>query len=188
METSGMTETMSAEWLLNERQIMKQDPAQDKWRELLWRRNCTDPEQAELRAWLEAHPETGPDAEAEERLNNLLNRLPDAPVSSNFTARVLRAVEREAEANGDASTAPWHGWLKSLLPRVAVAVAALVLGLGFYGWHRHQVAQRAELARSLMAVSQVESLPPAAFLEDFDAIRRLGRRPPVDEELLALMQ
>ena len=47
------------------------------------------------RAHLAAHPEAQADWEAEAGLNDALGRLPDVAVSSNFTARVLQAVERE---------------------------------------------------------------------------------------------
>lgn len=158
----------------------------DRFSELFWRRKRTDAEHAELRVWLEAHPESQTEAEGEDQLNNLLNKLPDAPVPSNFTARVLQAVEREAHLQKPALPTGRSSWLRSLLPRVAVVAAVACIGL--FAWHRHETAQRAELAKSLMAVSEVESLPAAAFLEDFETIRRLGRTAPVDEELLALMQ
>ncbi|HMP84841.1 MAG TPA: hypothetical protein PKA41_19280, partial [Verrucomicrobiota bacterium] len=78
-------------------------------------------------------------------------------------------------------------WLwRSRLPRVPVVL--LLPGGGFLAWHRHETEQRAELAKSLVTVSEVESLPAAAFLEDFETIRRLGHAPVVDEELLALLQ
>lgn len=167
---------------------MKNDPSHDRFREMLWKRQRTDVEEAELRAWLATHPDSRPDADSEEQLSAILDRLPDAPVSSNFTARVLDAVARETRAQPPARPAAWSlDWLwRSLLPRVAVVVA--VTSIGFYAWHRHGVAQRAEIAQSLMAVSEIESLPSAAFLEDFETIRRIGRAPAVDEELLALMQ
>ncbi len=167
---------------------MKNDPAQDRFRELFWRRERTDAEQARLHAWLMAHPDSQTEAETEDQLNSLLNTLPKAPVSSNFTARVLDAVERETRVQSPSPVAAWSvDWLwRSLVPRVAVVAA--VTAIGFYAWHRYEVVQRTEIAQSLMAVSEIESLPPAAFLEDFETIRRMGRQPAVDEELLALMQ
>ncbi|HMP82152.1 MAG TPA: hypothetical protein PKA41_05520, partial [Verrucomicrobiota bacterium] len=125
---------------------MKNDPAHDRFHELLWKRSRTDSDEAELRSWLSSHPDSQQDADAEEHLNALLDRLPDAPVSSNFTARVLDAVERDCHAPG--STRPVArsvDWLwRSLLPRVAVV--AVLTAAGFLAWHRHETEQRAELA------------------------------------------
>ena len=71
---------------------MKNEPLQNPLRELVWRRKLTDAE----RAGLGAQPEVQADLEIESRLSETLARLPDAPVPSNFTARVLQAVERES--------------------------------------------------------------------------------------------
>jgi anti-sigma factor RsiW len=155
-------------------------------RELAWRRGLTEAERAELQAWLMAHPHARAEWEAEEQLNALLDRLPHAPVSSNFTARVMEAVEREAAAPKSRAGLQWNWLLRVVLPRVAVA--AIVVTAGALGYHRYEMAQRAEFAKSLVAVSEVESIPGAALLENFDSIRRMGRTPAVDEELLALMQ
>ena len=75
---------------------MKNDAFLSLLRESSWRRKLTEAEQAELRAYLAAHPDARADWEMESALNAALTRLPDAPVPSNFTARVLQAVEREA--------------------------------------------------------------------------------------------
>ena len=71
---------------------MKNEPLQSSLRELLWRRRLTDAERAGLRS----QPEIQADLEIESRLSEALADLPDTPVSSNFTARVLQAVERES--------------------------------------------------------------------------------------------
>ena len=165
---------------------MNQDPIEIRLRELGWRRELTDAERTQLRAWLARHPDAQADWEMEEQLSALLNRLSDAPVSSNFTARVMQAAEHEA-VSMEREAAKRSAWfLQTLLPRVAIAV--VLVSAGLFVFQRYEATQRAEIARSLVAVSQVESLPSAAFLEDFEAIRRLGRKSPVDEELLALMQ
>src|SRR5271165_916325 len=99
------------------------DPLDQRFRELSWRREPAEAEAAELRAWLAAHPEAAAEWEAERQLNELLQQLPEAPpVASNFTARVLQAVKRETSAarpaaHGWRSWHPWRGWL----PRTAVA-------------------------------------------------------------------
>ena len=76
--------------------------------------------------------------------------------------------------------------MRWLLPKLALV--AIVISLVFVTFRTYETAQRREMARSLVAVSQVETMPSPKMLEDFEAIRRLGRTPPVDKELLALMQ
>ena len=90
--------------------FMTNDPIYNRLRELSWRRELTAAEEAELRAWLAAHPEAQADWEAEAGLNEALRQLPDAPVPSNFTARVLQAVEREAALRERRRGARWRVW------------------------------------------------------------------------------
>src|ERR1700690_4482069 len=78
--------------VFNPEDTMKDEPLQNPLRELVWRRKLTEAERAGLRA----PPETQADLEFESLLTEGLARLPDAPVPSNFTARVLQAAEREA--------------------------------------------------------------------------------------------
>ena len=165
------------------------DPLYIQLRELSWRRKLTDAEEAQLRAILAAHPEAQADWEREAGLNQLLEQLPDVPVASNFTHRVLQAVEREAGGQSRAPTArrrlcwPSFGWL----PKAAVAAAVLCVGL--LGYHHHRVTLRAQIAQSLPRVSSVISLSSPEVWENFDAINRLSRTPPAaDRELLALLK
>jgi len=158
----------------------------NKLRETSWRRKLTPAEAAELRAWLAANPAARDDWEADAALSRVLDRLPDAPVPSNFTARILQVVEME---NAMAQpTAPlrrpwlWH----SLLPKMAFAVA--VVGLGLLSYHEARAMRRAQLARGVATVSGVASLPSPEVLKDFEAIRRLTAAPPPDTELLALLK
>src|SRR5689334_19645681 len=161
------------------------DPVYQRLREISWRRKLTDAEQAELRAWLAAHPEARADAEVEAALNDALAKLPDAPVPSNFTARVLQAVEREAiQPARKPRDSSWF-W-RVLVPRTAVAL--LVVGAGLLSYERRVAAKRSVIKESLIAVTEVQSLPEPEFLEHFDEIRRLSATPPADRELLALMQ
>jgi anti-sigma factor RsiW len=165
---------------------MNHDPTETRLRELAWRCELTDAERAELHYWLAKHPEAQADWDAEEQLCTILNGLPEAPVSSNFTARVVQSAKREAATMHKRPSAGWNWSLRSLLPKVALV--AIVISAVFYTFRTYETTQRREMARSLVAVSQVESLPSPKSLEDFEAIRRLGRTPPVDNELLALMQ
>jgi hypothetical protein len=166
---------------------MSDDPINNRWRELSWRRRLTDAEQADLGAWLTAHPEARADWEAEAGLNAGLSRLPDVPVPGNFTARVLQAVEREAAAR---PLRPEGGWLPSLwrgwLPKLAFG--AVVVGVGLVSFHEAEAVHRKKLAESVAVVSAVSALPSPSILKDFDAIQALNQAPPPDEQLLAVLQ
>jgi hypothetical protein len=120
------------------------------------------------------------------QLDALLRALPDRPVPSNFTARVLQAVDREASR--PAAPAWWEPFLHPLqfLPRVAMT--ALALALGVFGYAHYAQVERRAYARSVEAVTQVASLPSPDALKDFDAIRHLNATPAADHDLLALLQ
>jgi hypothetical protein len=155
-------------------------------REISWRRRLTADEQAGLRASLSSKPEALEDLELESALTESLARLPGAPVSSNFTARVLESVEREASAG--ARRKPGQRW-QVLFPRIAYAVSGVltivaVLSLLSY----HQRAEARQMAQSVAAVSSVTSLPSPDVLRDFEAIRSLNSTPAPDEQLLALFK
>jgi negative regulator of sigma E activity len=119
-----------------------------------------------------------------QELRELLSRLSDAPVPSNFTARVMQAVELE-EAR---SARKWNftGWnWHSLLPRAAIA-AVIVAAAGF-AFHQHEIYnRRVALAKSVALVAQAEPLPSVDALKNFDAIQRMSQPAHADEELLAL--
>jgi len=166
---------------------MTNDPIYNHLRELSWRRRLTGPEEAELRAWLSAHPEAQADWEAEAGLNASLSRLPDAPVPGNFTARVLQAVEREAAAELRRPEGRWLTWLwRRWLPRVVFA--AVFVGAGLVSYRHVEAAHHRKLAESVAVVSAVSSLPGPDILKDFDAIQALNPTPPPDEQLLAVLQ
>jgi len=161
---------------------MKHDAFLFKLRESSWRRKLTDAEQAELHTWLAAHPEARTDWEVESALYAALTRLPDAPVPSNFTARVLQAVERE-EARPQVWSWNWH----VLVPRIAVAtVVVVVTGLALH--HHDLYRQRAALVKSVALLTASQPVPSPEALQNFDAIRRMSQPQHADNELLALMQ
>jgi len=161
---------------------MKNDAFLSKLRESGWRRKLTDTEEAEMRAYLTAHPETRADWDVESALNAAFGRLPAAPVPSNFTARVLQAVEREA-ARPPGWSWNWH----RLAPRVAFAVVVVAFtGLAV---HHHEIySQRVALVKSVALATGGQPMPSPEALENFAAIRRMSQPQHADEELLALMQ
>ncbi len=158
---------------------MKNNLFQNPLRELVWRRKLTDAE----RAGLGAQPEMQADLEIESRLSEALARLPDAPMPSNFTARVLQAVERESVPPRAIN---WYWTWRVLVPRVAVA--AVVIAFAGLGIHRYELnAHRAVFARNVVLVAEAQPLPSVDALKNFNAIQRMSQ-PRADDELLTLLQ
>ena len=117
----------------------------------------------------------------QKELRQLLARLPDAPVASNFTARVLQAVELEESraARGGRFNWNWH----SLLPRLAVTT--VVVFFAGAAIHHHELStQRTRIAKSVALVAETQ-MPSVEALQNFDVIRRMSQ-PHADEGLLAL--
>jgi negative regulator of sigma E activity len=117
-------------------------------------------------------------------LRELVSRLPDAPVASNFTTRVMQAVELEESRPVRRWSFRWQ-W-HALLPRVAVTAAVVLFaGLTF---HRYELnEQRSLLAKNIALATGAQPLPSVDALKNFDAIQRMSQ-PRADDELLALMQ
>ncbi len=152
----------------------------DKSQEMNWRRPLTA---AELRDVLAKKPDARAEWESEIRLTQALGKLPNAPVSSNFTARVLQAIELESKCAERDFSPRWLVWLRSgWIPKLAFA--SLVVCSGLFSYHQHGVANRKNLARDMATISGVvaEYSP-----EDLDAIRNLDKAKP-DTELLALFK
>jgi hypothetical protein len=158
-------------------------------RELSWRRKLTGAEEAELQKYLAAHPEAKADWETDAELNRVLDGLPAAPpVASNFTARVVQAVERETAARARAGGGGWfaQGRLWNWLPRAAAA--CVVAGVVLLGYHEHQARTREAMARRVVDLARAVSASPE-LLANYDHIRRLGDTPPkADTDLLALLK
>jgi hypothetical protein len=167
---------------------MKDNPPYERLLELSWKRKLTPAEVEQLRALLAAHPESQIQWEAEMALSDALARLPEAPVPTNFTARVLQASALAAAVESRQRQPVWHAWFRPArwLPRAALA--AVVMGSGLVAYRQVQVSRRNELVRSVAAVSEVSSMPSPKILEDFDAIRAMSPAPAADEQLLTLLQ
>src|SRR5690348_122670 len=111
-------------------------------------------------------------------IRELLSRLPDTPVSSNFTARVMQAIELEESRERRNWLFRWN--LRALLPRIAIAATVVMcVSLAF---HEYQLdARRTELAKSVALVTSSQ-LPSVDALKNFDAIARMSQ-PHADDEL-----
>src|SRR5689334_325831 len=74
-------------------------------KEKSWVEPLSAQEAAELRDYFAANPEMQRDWDDDAALTATLNRLPNAPVSTNFTSRVLQAVQRaEAEQERESTS------------------------------------------------------------------------------------
>ena len=159
-----------------------------EYRELLeasWRRPLTDAEEARLQAWLAAHPEEQTRCESELALNQLLEQLPDVPVASNFTARVLQAARREAARPAERPFLQvLRHWLR---PRWATGLtwAALAVCVTWFAIHQADSNARTRRAKELVVISRSAVVSDPVVVEDFDAIRRLPYAE--DEELFAVL-
>jgi negative regulator of sigma E activity len=145
--------------------------------EALWRRPLSDAERARLPAQ--------PELAVEAQLTDALAKIPDAPISSNFTARVMQAIDLEESRRSRRWNFTWN-W-PALLPRIAVT-AAVVLFAGVTFRHYELASQRSELAKNVALVAGAQPLPSVDALENLDAIQRMSQPAHADDELLALLQ
>ena len=157
-----------------------------------WRRKLTPAEEARAQDYLATHPDAQVGWEEDLALTRHLEELPDAPLSSNFTALVLQRVD--AEARGTTSVKPteamaawWARLSNRFMPRAALGL--LVAGLSAAVLLQHQHHTRQVMAGDVREFMQVASLPGPEVFEDFDAIQTLQ---PVsfstDDDLLAALQ
>ena len=159
-------------------------------REASWRRRLTQTEDASLQHYLSNHPEAHEDWLTETELSRLLRQLPDAPVSSNFTARVVQAARLEAATRQRAGAWNWPAWLSigNWLPKTAVATLAVGLLLSL-GYNQHQKHMRAAFARNVVQLTDAVSASDPELMQDFEPIRQMGEtQPKADLELIALMK
>src|SRR5436190_9837367 len=77
---------------------------------------------------LSAHPDLRKEWEDELLLNTVLSRLPDVPVTSNFTSLVLQAAQRETKPSAGRFFWPRFSWV------YGAATAVIVLSLGLAGF------------------------------------------------------
>src|ERR1017187_3256694 len=123
--------------------------------ESLWRRKLSEAERAGLR--------TQPELEFEARLTEALAKIPDAPVPSNFTARVLDAIEFEEKQAARSRGWTWN-W-RLLWPRVAVAAAVLIFaGVSIQRYEAN--SQRVALAKNMALVATSQPPPSVDALEN----------------------
>jgi hypothetical protein len=121
--------------------------------------------------------------DARGQVRGLLSHLPDVPVASNFTARVMQAVEREEMCRSRWWMLHWH-W-RAIIPRAAVAT--VLAGFAVFTFKQHELlVQRQQLAQNAALVAESQPVPSMDALKNFDAIQRMGQTARPDDELLAL--
>lgn len=144
--------------------------------ESLWRRKLSEAEREALRSQ--------PGLELEANLTETLAKIPDAPVPSNFTARVLEVVELEEK---QAARTGWHWNWRRLFPRIAVATAVLLFaGISIQRFEAN--SHRAALAREIATATVSQPLPSMEALENLDVIQHMSQSGHADTELLAALQ
>jgi hypothetical protein len=163
------------------------DEQYQKIKEAGWRRTLNGGEEAALQKFLAAHPEARQAWAEEAALNRLLQRWPAPPVSSNFTARLLQAVQNAPIRH------TWRDWFAPAqwLPEGRawrVAMCSMMVCLGLFSFHESQVIHRARMARELAGVSRLAALPRMEWLKDFDTINRISQVKVADDDLLAALE
>ncbi len=144
---------------------------------MLWRKRLSQAERARLQA--------DPESAFEASLTAALANLPDEVVASNFTARVMDAIEREEAVATRMSSSRWN-W-RWLVPRlVAPAAILLIAGISIQRYEIH--AERTQALKNFAMVAASHPLPSVDALENLDAIQRMSQVGHADGELLAALQ
>jgi hypothetical protein len=140
-------------------------------REKSLREPLTAAEELQLQAHFLEHPADQAVWEEEAALTHLLRELPDAPVATNFTARVLAEVAlAEARPRSRSLATLWESLGRFAWPRIATA-SFLLLACATLLIGQRQYDSRAERAASLAVLSDVAKLPSVEMLRDFYAMR-----------------
>ena len=160
----------------------------NEWLRLSLKAELTPEEESRVEAWLARQPHERAGWEEARALGRALQLLPDAPVSSNFTARVWEQIDAEEARTTRAARSAGHEWWRVLLPRLGWATAAVALTV--VGTQGFRVSQQKQLARDVSFVGHDLSLAPAPeLLQDFDAINQLRQvAAGSDDELLTALQ
>ena len=168
------------------------NPASQELAELVWRRPLTPDEMARLRQFLAAHPEARSQWESEAALTRALDRLPPAPVSSNFTAQVLQAVQRTPARPAWRRQFDLASWLPAgWMPRLALAATMVCLSLLTVRECQiiqRQSIQRQRMARDLASVGSLAARQPVDWLQNFQIIENLSRVQVADDGLLQALR
>lgn len=157
--------------------------------EASWQRKLTAEEEAQVRAYLAAHPQARSEWEEEALLTQQLERLPNVPLASNFTAQVMQKLDLEL-AREEREPRAWRTpqWWRRLLPRYAsLLLVAVLAGTGVVQYRKYE--RQEQLVDSVKRLTPVASVLEPEIMQNFDAIQQLRHVPAVsDAELLAALQ
>jgi anti-sigma factor RsiW len=165
-------------------------PDDNEMHKALWRGRLSPAEQARLRAQAGANPEAQADLEAELALSQALDRLPAAPLSSNFTSRVLQAVAAEqARLNRARTQSGWRAVLSLRWGR-RLAFVGVVLGVAVLVVQQRKAHElRREIALQFEPLTKLDSASRVEVLQNFDTIQHLNTgAAQADLELLSLLE
>lgn len=162
--------------------------------ELKLQRPLLPEEQSRLDDLVSQHPEIRDHWDEEMQLCQLLNRLPDAPISSNFTVQTLAAAQSESAPKRVSDRPRLFGWL-SLRWVQSATVTAAAMAAAWILYDQKQSARRAQMAGELAQFSSAAlALDPEKAdvnldaLMNYDVITRLENHPIVDDDLLAVLE
>ena len=167
--------------------------------EIAWRRELTESERRKyLKLSSSSENEFWSQLEQEETLTQTLVSLPPASLASNFTSRVLQAVQLETNRTRTRTqttnrTLNWfHLFQKNWIAQFAALL--MLVAITFASVTGFQSYQRQQIARSLEVMSDVASIAEVDWLKDFEMIRslsvadRLSTTLESDAALLAALQ
>jgi anti-sigma factor RsiW len=154
------------------------------------RGQLTDVERAELDRRLQVDHTLRETYDAEAGLEHLLDRVPNIPVSSNFTSLVLQVVRQEQRHRAGSAT-PWR---RFRFARLATGLAVVAVA-GVLSIQQYRKAERQEMVRSVASFTDMAAVmspeqKPGLVFQDFEAIQRLTvpSESDLDLELLVALQ
>lgn len=162
---------------------MNEQEQNELWEKSL-RDRLTPGEQVQLDAWLATRPDLFAQWQEEKALCQVIRQLPDAPVSSNFTALVMQAVaqeERAAQRTEAAVSGSFMTWLRQHLVQLtastAVVALAAVLAVQQQQPTQTVVAPDANqaMAEQIKEMAKVGPVPSVDLLMDYEPIRRMSQ-------------
>ena len=147
-------------------------------------------EQRELDRRLESDAALRDAFEQERALDHILERLPNVPVSTNFTSLVMQSVRAEQRERPSVK----NPWFRFRIARLATGLAVVTIA-GVLTIQQYRKAQQEEMVQTVAsfggvasAISQPDS-PPLVF-RDFETIQRypIPAESELDLELLVALQ
>ena len=111
----------------------------------------------------------------ETALTQLISSQPKTPVSTNFTALVLKEAQRKKTRHSKRSS-----WFK--LPRIAFGFATIAIAAAVSLQYTSQ-----KRASEIATVSSLATMPKMEWLRDYEAINRLNALTPDDRDVLLVL-